>query len=317
MMHRVLLTLALTVALPTSAFAQAKVGTAGGQFLDLGVSARALGMGEVFTSIANDQTTLYYNPAGAALLTTSQGSFTGVILPAGIMYGYAALVVPTPSMGGAWGFSATVLDAGTMDYAPPSYPSGNGETFGARDVMVGVTYSRFLTDQFSVGVTAKYVGEFFDDQSAHAAAFDVGTYYDTRWQNIRLGLIFSNVGSDLKLINQTYALPVNFRFGISSDVISDANNKLTIGVEGGHPNDNLDKASIGAEYWLQDRLAIRAGYKFNYDSDSWSVGLGGKVPMGSSTIRIDYAFTPMNLAHGAGAFDGVNMAHRFTLGMTF
>ncbi|MGD1047919.1 MAG: hypothetical protein ABR899_04115, partial [Candidatus Krumholzibacteriaceae bacterium] len=41
-----------------------KVGTFSAQFLKIGPSARAAGMGSAFTAVANDATSIYWNPAG-------------------------------------------------------------------------------------------------------------------------------------------------------------------------------------------------------------------------------------------------------------
>ena len=43
-----------------------KVGTYSAQFLKIGVSARAAGMGSAYTAVANDATAIYWNPAGMA-----------------------------------------------------------------------------------------------------------------------------------------------------------------------------------------------------------------------------------------------------------
>jgi len=45
-----------------------KTGTTAGQFLKIGVGARALGMGSAFSSVAGDGSSLYWNPAGISRL---------------------------------------------------------------------------------------------------------------------------------------------------------------------------------------------------------------------------------------------------------
>ena len=49
-------------------FAQAvsKTGTSAGQFLKIGVGSRAIGLGGAFTAIADDASSLYWNPSGIA-----------------------------------------------------------------------------------------------------------------------------------------------------------------------------------------------------------------------------------------------------------
>jgi len=60
-------TLLLALA-PAAALAAAEdpVGTAA--LFDVGMGARALGMGGAFVAVANDANALYYNPAGLALI---------------------------------------------------------------------------------------------------------------------------------------------------------------------------------------------------------------------------------------------------------
>ena len=53
-----------------------KVGTAAAQFLKIGVGARAMGLGGTFSAIANDVSTIYWNPAGIANLKTTSIGFT-------------------------------------------------------------------------------------------------------------------------------------------------------------------------------------------------------------------------------------------------
>ena len=43
-----------------------KVGTTGAAFLEIGIGARAVAMGNAFVGTANDVTALYWNPAGLA-----------------------------------------------------------------------------------------------------------------------------------------------------------------------------------------------------------------------------------------------------------
>src|SRR6185503_601516 len=45
-------------------FSESGKGTAAGQFLKFGAGARAEGMGEAYTVLAQDATALYWNPAG-------------------------------------------------------------------------------------------------------------------------------------------------------------------------------------------------------------------------------------------------------------
>src|SRR5450755_104165 len=50
-------------------------GTSGGDILSIPVGARAIAMGEAYTAQADDVSSLYWNPAGLAILNQSQASF--------------------------------------------------------------------------------------------------------------------------------------------------------------------------------------------------------------------------------------------------
>ncbi|OQX91238.1 MAG: hypothetical protein B6D58_08650, partial [candidate division Zixibacteria bacterium 4484_95] len=99
---------------PDVAFGQAKVGTAGAQFLEIGISARAIGMGEAFLGVANDASALYYNPAGIALLEQKELMATHIEYPADIQYEFLGFVLPTPQWYGNVGIAAYWLHTDDM-----------------------------------------------------------------------------------------------------------------------------------------------------------------------------------------------------------
>jgi hypothetical protein len=49
-----------------------KTGTTAGQFLKIGVGARALAMGSAFSSVSGDAASLYWNPAGLSRLKKNE-----------------------------------------------------------------------------------------------------------------------------------------------------------------------------------------------------------------------------------------------------
>ncbi len=95
----------LAFMLPANAIAQepfAKVGTFAMQFLKLGVSARATGMGSAFTAIADDATATYWNPGGIVDVTRTEVSLNHTFWPADVSLDYAAAVISLPFLPGAW-----------------------------------------------------------------------------------------------------------------------------------------------------------------------------------------------------------------------
>jgi len=298
--------------MPSLVAAQAKVGTTGAQFLELGVSARAMGMAEAFTAVANDISAVYYNPAGLTSLQGKEFMATYIKMPADIGYGFVGFGLPLESIGGVLGFGMYGLNSGSMTertYGNGTL-AGTGREFSYQDMAVSLCYGRYLTDRFSLGVTVKYIGEKAGDYaSANGWSADVGTSYDTGFRNFKIAMVIMNFGPDLKFIERAYPLPINFKFGGSIDVIQSTSNVLTLAAEGAHPSDNLEKYNAGLEYTFHDQFSLRGGYRFNYDTDGLTLGAGLRVPFAKDReIRVDYAYQDMGI---------LNQAHRFSLGMAF
>jgi hypothetical protein len=303
------LIIAALILLPIVAFAQAKVGTAAAQFLEIPVGARSVGMGDAFLATANDVSAIYYNPAGLTNLMRKEVMFTHTMWPAGIMHDFAAFAMPVPQLGGVVGISAIGLTTGEMRETTPGRPEGTGRTFTASDLAVGVTYSRKMTDRFSLGVTWRYVGEYYADVKAHSWAMDIGTLYRTQFKNLRIGMNFSNFGPDITFLQTPYPLPMSFKMGVAAEVYEAGAHKVTLGAEGSHPNDNLEKFQVGAEYWFNNMFAVRGGYRFGaWDAERFNAGIGVRLPVGNVITKIDYAYSDMQ--------ELLN-AHKFTLGLEF
>jgi hypothetical protein len=314
-----ILPLAAVLLIPSIGYGQAKVGTAGAQFLEIGVSARAIGMGEAFLGVADDASVLYYNPAGLSLLTQKEAMFTHIDYPAEINYEFAGLVLPAPQFAGTFGISFYML--GMDDMAVTGYNSrtgtfgGTGQTFTAKDYALGFSYGAGLTDRFSLGLTVKYVAEYIEEESAVGWAADIGTYYDTGFRNFKICMALTNFGPDMKFIEEPYPLPIDFKFGTSIDVVNSASSQLTFAAQGSHPSDNLEKYNFGLEYWYNSMFAVRVGKKFNYDyydeSDTFggmTYGAGARLMISGWQLALDYAYQDL------GWLDSVN---RFSLGLKF
>ncbi|MCJ7507099.1 MAG: PorV/PorQ family protein, partial [candidate division Zixibacteria bacterium] len=247
-MRRLLLGCMLFLLLPALAFGQAKVGTAGAQFLKIGVSARAVGMGEAFLAISDDASAIYYNPAGLVQLNGLEVMASHIDYPAGINYEF--LGVAYPRFGGVWGLGFYMLNTGDMpltDYFSPldEDPYSSGQTFTAKEYALALSYGVSLTDRFSVGLTFKFIDELYEEERASGWAADAGTLYNTGFRGFKIAMAISNFGPDLKFIELSHPLPMNFKFGGSMDVIKSGSHKATIGLEGSHPNDNLEKFNGG------------------------------------------------------------------------
>lgn len=293
----------------TSAVAQDKVGTTGAQFLEVGVSPRADAMGGAFTAIADDVSAIYYNPAGLVQLENRQAMVSMIDYPADISYSFVGLAMPV-SFGGVLGVGYYGLDAGDIDVTTHQHPYGvDGWTFGAKDYALSLSYGRFLTDRFSLGVTVKLIDELYEEERATGWAADVGTQYNTGWRNFKITMLLANFGPDMRFITQDYPLPINFKFGGALDILDGPGHHAIMSIEGSHPADNREKYNMGVEYTFRDFASLRAGQRLEHDLGGMSIGGGLRFNLSEKyKARIDYGYQD---------FDALSEIHRFAMTVDF
>ena len=308
---------------------QAKVGTAGAQFLEIGISARGVAMGEAFTSVVDDASSVYYNPAGIALIQGKEVMFTHILYLVDMNFSFGAFVFPVEKIGGTLAAAVYYLEVGEMEVTDMTYPiaGASGQTFNPKEYAFTLSYARNLTDRLSIGITGKYIGENFgegffntttgetEDFHATGWAADVGTIYNTGFRGFKIGMIISNFGPDLNFgagPSQSYPLPANFKFGGAINLIQNHSHRTVFAAELAHPNDNVEKYNVGLEYWYNETFALRFGNQFKQDSYLGGVSFGGgiKLPFNNqkSELRVDYAYRD---------FGRLEQAHRFTFGYNF
>ncbi len=299
-----------------------KSGTTAGTFLEIPIGARAVSLGSAYSGIADDASSLYWNPAGAARLTQSDVLFSHSNWIADIGFDYAAVAVPVGSFG-TLGLSITALTMADMAVRTIEKPEGTGEIFSASSVAVGAHYARNLSDRFSIGFTAKYIQETIWHMSAQAFALDIGVLYTTEFfNNMKIGARISNFGTDLKMSGRdarmfervdaqkmgsndripvniemdTWSLPLNFQFGIATDIFRSDIHQLTIAVDALHPSDNYESINVGMEYRFFDAFAVRGGFRSLGLADregglSLGAGIKGNLFGGGTDARLDYAYS--------------------------
>jgi hypothetical protein len=253
----------LGLGLPSLLWGQAKVGTAGVQFLKISPSCRAVGMGEAFVSVANDASAIWHNPGGLVQLKRPELMLSLIDYPAGVQYAYGGIAHPLPRLNGSAAFSVIYLGTDEMEETTPEHPNGTGRTFTAGDLAVCATYTQSLTNKFSVGGTVKFLHETLADKSATGWAADVGTLYDTAWRTLKIGMLISNFGPDMKFVETPFPMPMNFTFGMSANLYNKAPHKVLGAFAWSHPNDNLEVYNLGLEYSFANAAYLRFGKKIN------------------------------------------------------
>jgi len=314
-----------------------KVGTTAAQFLKLGVGARAVAMGGSFAAEANDLSALYWNPAGLSNIRGGALQLSTTQYLADITYSHAAVGFNLGSMG-TLAASLLYLDSGDMEVRTISQPEGTGERFSKQDLALQISLARALTDRFSIGTTIKYIREQIWHSSATATAFDIGVLFTTPYEALRLGASMSNFGpkmqmggrdiifsvdpdqsqeGNVEVVNTEYMLdrfplPLLFRVGLAWDAVSTADHRVVVTTDTATPNDNNQYVNSGMEYSFRELLALRLGYRNQFERDgeqglTWGVGLNMRVDR-STRVSFDYAYAD---------FGRLEQTHWYTFNVTF
>ncbi len=297
-----------------------KTGTTAGQFLKIGVGARALGMGSAFSSVAGDGSSLYWNPAGISRLKKNQIIFDHQdwILDVDLDFIGASFKTPFGTIAAA----INTMHMGEMEVTTTHNPEGTGEKFNVGSIMGQLTFSKLLTDRFSFGISTKYIQETIYNSKATGLAIDLGTLYYTQIEGLKMGMSISNYGTKMKmsgrdLLLQTevdpslesdptninanfetdrFELPLIFRFGVSYEKSLLTDFDILIAADALHPNDNTESINLGSEISYKNFLFIRSGISNLFQNDrisEESFGLGIKVKLANSFYLIDYCYQNM------------------------
>ena len=301
-MSRYILKLLIMVSL---IFAQNNVATTSAAFLEIGPGARSLGMGSAYVSVANDASSLYWNPAGIVNVSRPevQSFYTTWLVET--QYYYNTAVVPLGSYGNlGFSFTAITMDEMIVRTVQDPEPSDYGQKFDAGNISMGIAYAKKLTDRFSFGFQTKFIQESIWQMNAQGFAIDIGTLFITK-RDLRIGMSVSNFGGKLgmegnntlvdidvdeniygnndridgNLGTAKWPLPLMFRFGISREFTFASNMKCLFAVDAIHPNNNPEYLNIGLEYSAMDMVFLRVGkshtfYELSFQEDDQNIGIG-------------------------------------------
>jgi hypothetical protein len=296
---RILWTVLVLLATVAGALAGDRSGIVSGNFLKIPVNARIVGMGGSSVALIDNVSCLAYNASGMVYVKQEGSS-------ASVQYGFAASytqwiadikhsfvggVVNMDGVG-ALGVGVVALSTDDMAVTTPAYPDGTGEYFKASDYAFMLGLARQISDKFSVGVTAKYIRSYLfnTEYGASCFAFDAGTIYEIPALRSRLGMSVSNLGSDMKFINEAYSLPTALRFGVVTDIIDEPAHNLKGVFQISRPNDANEQYNVGTEYTFAHNFSLRGGYKFGFDAENWTAGFGLNFELSGFRAKLDYGY---------------------------
>jgi len=285
--------LAAIVAMPVASLFAGEAGTSGFLFLRLGDGARAGGMGEAFTAVADDATSIYYNPAGMANVEGVDLNVTHTEWLQDIRLEQVS--VANEMLGGAVGLGFTGVYYGAMDRYP-DYPALVPDgTFAPYDLSFAAGYAMDVLPNLSAGVSAKLIYEKIDFESATGWAIDVGIFHRSMIKGITLAASMLNLGPEAKFVEEKFYPPFQLRGGASYRYDADwLRGSAILATDAVFPNDGDAKLHFGMEYNYGTLLSVRAGYKANYYTQGPTLGFGVK----HGSLRFDYAFMPMEFSMG-------------------
>lgn len=302
MKKTILLILLFVVPLTAQQFGQ--VGTSGAQLFKISFDPRASALGNAAASVVSNASAVYTNVSGIEGIRNTDLAFTYVPWFAGIDMVSIAAAHRFGDIG-VVGFQATGFST-NEEITTVEMENGTGQTYSIQNIVLGLSFSRHITEKLVIGAQVKYIRESYFDHSTSGLAFDIGSNYDLGFLGSRLAMTLQNFGPDLNPLEGSYRdysegnvekgflrnpLPVTFRASFTMEPIVSEAYRARFIVDLIHPNDNVEHYCLGSEVLLYDFLAVRGGLKMNYDDESFAAGIGfnGDKFLGQN-IRFDYSF---------------------------
>lgn len=272
----------------------ASAGTTGGEFLKINPNPEVVGMGEsAIGAYMNQPSIMQINPAGLLGVNQARLSINHIAYVEGISYNYTGFAMPLSY--GAVGFSVAYLSYGSFEgrdvnFTPISVADSNDAMFTASYCLPLKKTIPVVKEYGSIGMNFKFIRSTLAEYTAEAVAVDLGAIYKIPFvRDLNLGIAYKNIGSGLKYVKETNSLPQTIGVGLNYrkyeakdlNIVADVNmpDKAPMSVSCG--------VSIAPVYFL----SLRAGYKMT--ENAFNSGLRAGIGLNFDSIRIDYAFTPV------------------------
>ena len=306
---------------------QNRAGTAAAPELRIPVGARYLAMSGAPIANVTGLEAIYWNPAGVDFSPNSASAlFSYRSYIADMSINQAAASGRLGDMGSI-GISFRSFNIGEINVTTMDQPDGTGAVFSPTYFVLGLTYSKQLTDRIGIGVNLNLINETIDRVSASGFAFDFGVQYRDLLEvsGLDLGVVVKNLGSPMQysgnglfynvndptaLRGPTYLsvdaataeLPSEIAIGLTYQRKIDEDN--TVSISGAFQNNNYayDDYKIGAEYSFKNIFYVRGGYLFSPQStdntpnifQDYTLGAGLNFKQFSGIdLAVDYAYVPV------------------------
>ena len=289
-----------------------------------GVNARALGLGDAYVSLANDASSIYWNPGALGRLSKpelflSHSNIKYRTYDSDINNEFLSFVLP--SKYGNFGFYSNYMN-NTFDFVDEFFGYGKWNEAVKK---IGISYSKEIIKPLSLGATYNYFEYSCYSEQLYSHSFNLGALFNY-YEKFNVGFAYRNIGPDLQfkidndndgLINEDpfdlldndndglidedreelpFPLLKNFSLGFSTFLLKNTNNDLLLTyqfekVEKNSKN-SINNSKIGIEFRVKD-IFLRSGYQanYNYYSDRISWGVGYQFSISGITPKIDLAYS--------------------------
>ena len=263
-----------------------------GAFQQLGLGARALGMGGAFVGVADDATAGFWNPAGLVQIEirTIGAFFRKMALDRRLSYvTYCQPIRNEATISIGW------VNAGVSDVVGRNENGEITDEIENYENAIDLFFARKIINELSAGVRLGYIQYNLANTNAYGVGFGFSVFGKPTHE-LRVGAAVENLGMryswasgeywkkyDLLGSSSKEEFPINLRFGASYLLWDD---RILVCSEIDKNAKQKEKIHFGVEGWILESLAGRAGY----DKGSWTLGMGLKHKMRSKILGFDYAF---------------------------
>jgi len=315
-----------------------KVGSAGATQLLIPVGGRSIALGGSVLATVGGAEAMFWNPAGLVMTDRSAEvlfSHMSYLADIGVEY-----VAAGKSIGGGvfLGISLKALSIGEIPVTTELFPDGTGEKTSPTFLVLGAAFSRKMSDEIAVGLTANVVHESMAEVSATGIAFTGGVQYARLGgvDGLSVGVVIRNIGpklvydgdglehtgtiegsgrgqSNYKVEAAGSDLPSTIEVGLG--YLYKLNDPMSLTFSSQFQNNNFsdDEYKFGVELAYDGRFFLRTGYDYSTEAEGNeslygpAVGVGLIQTLQNTVIRVDYAYR--SVRHFSG-----NHALTMTLG---
>ena len=319
-----------------SMLAFAEEGSHAAEFLSHGVGARALGMGSIFVSVADDATAAYWNPAGlvqierrafAMMYSDSFGTGQGGFLSKGLVeynfMGYTQQIEGIGSVGISW------IRLGVDDIPHTTFVDVNdngrlgdfldkdgngvkdpGEWYIDRPEVAGyfsnadnallISYARQIRSNFSIGGNLKLLRQSLFENSGNGFGLDIGLMLKPL-DGLHIGAMLADAtGTQIRwntIDKPVFTRDRRFRFGMSYRISLPVIGKITLGADL-----ETDRKDLRADR-RTERVFRFGGEYWMFDVVALRIGAEGTKLASGAGIRLRFGETALYADYAFNAHD--------------